>query len=88
MGIVLVAEKKAVGLFHISGKDFISPYDMAMSTADYLKLDAELIQKVDASVFLQTAKRPIITGFIIDKAKDILGYQPLSFIEGLKKMLA
>ena len=86
-GILLIAEKKAVGLFHISGKDFLSPYDMAMATADYLHLDKSLIEKVDASVFTQPAKRPATTGFVIDKAKEVLNYSPLSFTEGLKKML-
>ena len=86
-GILLIAEKKAVGLFHISGKDFLSPYDMAIITADYLHLDKTLIEKVDASVFTQPAKRPATTGFVIDKAKEVLGYSPLSFTEGLQKML-
>lgn len=86
-GILLIAEKKVVGLFHISGKDFLSPYDMAMATADYLHLDKSLIEKVDASVFTQPAKRPATTGFVINKAKKVLDYSPLSFIEGLKKML-
>ena len=85
-GILLIAEKKAVELFHISGKDFLSPYDMAMATAAYLHLDASLIEKVDASVFTQPAKRPVTTGFIIDKAKNELGYEPLSFREGMMKM--
>ena len=85
-GILLIAEKKAVGLFHISGKDFLSPYDMAMASAAYLNLDASLIEKVDASVFTQPAKRPVTTGFIIDKAKNELGYEPLSFREGMMKM--
>ncbi|MDB5276652.1 MAG: family oxidoreductase [Ferruginibacter sp.] len=87
-GILLIAEKKVTGLFHISGKDFLSPYDMAMATAEYLHLDASLIEKVDAAVFTQPAKRPATTGFIIDKAKNELGYEPLSFKEGLQKMLS
>lgn len=87
-GILLIVEKKAIGLFHISGKDFLSPYDMAMATADYLHLDKSLIEKVDASIFTQPAKRPAKTGFIIDKAKLELGYSPLSFREGLQKMLS
>ena len=87
MGVLLVAEKKAAGLFHISGKDFLSPYEMALSTAEVLNLDKKLIQKVDASIFVQPAKRPAITGFIIEKARDVLGYAPLSFLEAIKKML-
>ena len=85
--IVIIAEKKAQGLYHISGEAFLSPYQMAITTAGYLKLDASLIEKVDASVFTQPAKRPATTGFIIDKAKEKLGFAPISFEEGLKKML-
>jgi dTDP-4-dehydrorhamnose reductase len=85
-GILLIAEKKATGLFHISGADFLTPYDMAMATTAYLQLDKLLIEKTDASAFTQAAKRPARTGFIIDKAKLQLGYAPLSFKEGLKKM--
>jgi len=86
-GVLLVVEKHATGLFHISGKDFLSPYEMAMTTAAYLNLDATLIQKVNADVFVQAAKRPVVTGFVIDKAKTELGFEPLSFMEGIKKML-
>jgi dTDP-4-dehydrorhamnose reductase len=85
-GILLIAEKRATGLFHISGADFLTPYDMAIATAEYLHLDKWLIEKTDASAFTQAAKRPARTGFIIDKAKLQLGYAPLSFKEGLKKM--
>lgn len=87
-GIMLIAEKKVTGLFNISGSDFLSPYDMAIATADYLHLDKSLIEKVDAAVFTQPAKRPATTGFIIDKARQVLGYEPISFREGLVKMLA
>ena len=85
-GILLIAEKKAEGIYNISGEDFVSPYDMAIAAADYLHLDQGLIEKVDASVFTQPAKRPAITGFRIDKAKNELGFKPLSLKEGLQKM--
>ncbi|MEO6718816.1 MAG: SDR family oxidoreductase [Ferruginibacter sp.] len=85
-GILLIAEKKATGIYNISGEDFVSPYDMAIATADYLQLDKTLIEKVDASVFSQPAKRPATTGFKIDKAKNELGFKPLSFKEGLQRM--
>jgi len=85
-GILLAAEKKAVGIFNISGDDFLSPFQMAIATAEFLDLNASLIEKVDASVFTQAAKRPATTGFVIDKAKEILGFEPISFKEGLQKM--
>ncbi len=86
-GILLIVEKKASGIFHISGEEMLTPFEMAMATADYMQLDQSLIEKVDSSVFSQPAKRPAKTGFIIDKAKATLGFKPLSFAEGLKLVL-
>lgn len=83
MGCYLAATKKAQGVYNISGSDFLSPYQMAVQTADFFKLDKSLIQETDSTLFTQPAKRPPKTGFIIDKAKKDLGYQPRSFNEGL-----
>ena len=84
-GIVSIIEKKAKGIFHLSGKDILTPYQMAIKTAEHLKLDGSVIKKVTAATFSQPAKRPLKTGFIIDKARKELGYEPVSFEEGLKK---
>jgi len=84
-GIVTIIEKKATGIFHLSGKVVLTPYQMAIETAEYLKLDSSLIKKVTAANFSQQAKRPLRTGFIIDKARNELGYEPLSLEEGLRK---
>ncbi len=84
-GILLIIEKNATGTFHISGKDKLTPYDMAIQTAAFCKLNASLIEKVDANSFTQPAKRPPKTGFNISKAKTELGYEPISFVEGLQK---
>lgn len=84
-GIVEVAEKKAKGIYHLSGKDVLTPYQMAVKTAKHLGLNESLIMKVTAADFTQPARRPPKTGFVIDKAKAELGYQPVSFEEGLKK---
>ena len=86
-GVLLAVEKGAKGIYHISGEKMLSPYDMAMATAAYTGLDAGLIEKVDAAIFSQPAQRPAKTGFIIDKARQELGFEPLSFGEGLRKML-
>ena len=87
-GVLLAIEKNATGIYHISGEEMMTPYDMALATAAYLKLDINLIEKVNASSFTQPAKRPAKTGFVIDKAKKELGYKPISFGEGLQKMFA
>ena len=84
-GIIAIVEKKAKGIYHISGEEVWTPYQMAIKTAEYLGLDSALINKVTAADFSQPARRPPKTGFIIDKAKRLLGYHPISFEEGLKK---
>jgi dTDP-4-dehydrorhamnose reductase len=83
MGCYLAAKKKATGVYNISGKDFLSPFDIAQKTAAYFKLDNSLIKATDSTQFKQPAKRPLTTGFIIDKARKELGYEPKSFDEGI-----
>lgn len=83
-GCYLAAIKKARGVFNISGKDFMSPFDIAVQTAEFFKLDKTLIQATDSTKFKQLARRPMKTGFIIDKAKKELGYEPHYFLEGLE----
>lgn len=83
MGCYLIAKKKAAGIFNICGKDLLNPYEMALKTADYFKLDTSTMQRADASSFSQTAKRPPKTGLLIEKARTVLGYEPHSFDEGI-----
>jgi dTDP-4-dehydrorhamnose reductase len=83
MGCYLIANQEAEGIFNISGKDLLTPYEMAMMTADYFELDKSLIAQADSSTFSQPAKRPARTGFVLDKARSILGYEPRSFMEGI-----
>ena len=84
-GIVAIIEKKAIGIFHLSGEDILTPYEMAVVTAEHLNLNASLVKSVIASEFIQPAKRPLRTGFDISKAKKELNYQPLLFAEGLRR---
>lgn len=83
MGCYLAAKKGATGIFHISGKDFLSPYDIAIKTAQYFSLDQSLIKPTDSAQFKQPARRPLTTGFSIEKARKELRYEPHSFEEGL-----
>jgi dTDP-4-dehydrorhamnose reductase len=84
MGCSLVAKKKASGIFNICGKDYLSVYDMALRTADCFGLDKALIKETDSTKFSQPAARPMKTGFIIEKARRVLGYEPHSLEDGLK----
>jgi dTDP-4-dehydrorhamnose reductase len=83
-GCILIAEKKAKGIYNISGPDFHSILELAHIVADYYKLDKSLIKPSKSEDIKQPAKRPPRTGFIIDKARKDLGYQPHSFVEGIQ----
>ncbi|HEX8330706.1 MAG TPA: NAD(P)-dependent oxidoreductase [Hymenobacter sp.] len=82
-GCWLIARHSAQGLYHISSDELLTPHAMALRVADYFGLDKSLIEKVDASTFSQPARRPVRTGFIIDKARRELGYCPRTFDEGI-----
>ena len=84
MGCYLAAKKRAKGIYNISGKDYLSVYDIAIRTAEFFKLDKSLIKETDSTNFTQPARRPPRTGFVIDKARQELGYEPRSFDEGLR----
>ncbi len=83
-GCYLLAVNQAEGVFNISGKDFLTPYQMAIQTANYFDLDKSLIHETDSTRFSQRAKRPARTGFVIDKAREAVGYEPHTFAQGLE----
>ena len=83
LGCWLLAQHSAQGIYHLSGDELLTPYQMAQQVAAFFELDPELLEQVDASTFTQPAKRPPRTGFLIDKARQELGYQPRTFAEGI-----
>jgi len=83
-GCILIADRKAKGVYHLSGPKTFSILDIVHIVADYWKLDKSLITPSTSTNLNQAAKRPPYTGFIIDKARKELGYNPHSFEEGLK----
>ncbi len=86
MGCWLMAQQRAKGVFHLSGPDIVTPYDIGITTAQVFDLPTRLISRANSQTFKQKAKRPPKTGFILDKAKDQLGYLPHSLLDGLKAL--
>ena len=79
-----VIQEKATGVYHVSGKDFLSILDIVFEIADYWGLDKSLINSVSSVSLNQKARRPLKTNLNISKAKQEFNYQPKSFLEGLK----
>lgn len=86
MGCYLITQKQATGIYNISGEEMMTPYDIAIATADFFKLDKTLISPTDSSKFKQVAARPPKTGFLIKKAQINLQFNPKSFVESLASM--
>jgi dTDP-4-dehydrorhamnose reductase len=82
-GCILIADKEAKGVYHLSGKDLMSILELVNRVADFFKLDKSNISIIKSITLNQTAKRPPKTGFILDKAIQELGYNPATFEEGL-----
>jgi dTDP-4-dehydrorhamnose reductase len=82
-GCWLVAQHSAQGIFHLSGRELLTPFQMAQQVAAQFELDPTLLEPVDGRVFTQAARRPPRTGFRIAKAERELGYHPHTFAEGL-----
>jgi len=86
MGCWLIAKKEAQGIFHLSGKDVMSIIDLVYNVADFYGLDKSIVTPIKSASLNQAAKRPPKTGFILDKAINDLGYNPVSFEEGLAEL--
>jgi dTDP-4-dehydrorhamnose reductase len=83
---LLAVKKNAKGIFNASGKDLMSILEIVERVADYYGLDKTLINPISSESLNQAAKRPKKTGFILDKTRRELGYEPHSFEEGIAFM--
>ncbi len=83
---LLAAEKGAEGVYHISGSELMSIYQLVCTVADHYGLDKSLINPVPYASLNQAARRPLKTGFVLIKAREQLGYEPSGFEYGLHLM--
>ena len=81
---VLASLKRAEGIYNISGEELFSIAEFVYKIADFWHLDTSLVEEISTQSLAQPAMRPPRTGFIIDKAKSILGYRPHSIQRGLQ----
>lgn len=84
MGCILAAMKHATGIYHVSGKNAMSIYEMVIKIAEFWELNKSLIKPINSETYKVPARRPLKTGFVLNKAMKELGYVPRTFTEGLK----
>ena len=77
-GIDAMVRKPASGIYHISGAETFSPFDMAQRVAAHFGFDPQRVQPVTRQEWAEPARRPVRALLAIDKAKRDLGYAPVS----------
>ncbi len=82
--ITTILTFKKAGIYHIAGKDILSPYDMAITVAKVLDLDTELIEPVTSDTFPEPVRRAKRSGLYIDKAIRELNYTPHRFEDAVQ----
>ncbi len=82
--LLLLFEKKAAGVVHAAGSQWLNRFDFAVKTAAAFGLDASLIAPVTSDAFKQTAPRPLRSGLKTDKLRDAFGLVLSSADEGLR----
>jgi dTDP-4-dehydrorhamnose reductase len=84
LGCLQAMDHQVTGTYHVSGKDYMSTFELVQKVADFFGLDRNLVQPITSAALNQPAKRPPKTGFDLSKAKRDFGYAPRSFEEGLQ----
>ena len=87
-GIERLIRQDETGIYHLSGPDLVSIYELACTVAEVFGLDASLIEPVSSDFFEDDVERPPRTGFVLDKAKADLDYDPRSLEDGLRDLQA
>jgi len=83
---LLTIEHDAQGIFHISSEMMYSIKEIVEQVAAFWQLDTKLIKAVSAADIGQATNRPAKTGFVIKKAKDLLGFEPTPLLQSFQLM--
>ena len=82
-GCIRIGKRQATGIYHLSGPDGMSILELVERTGAFFGLDTGVVIPIKSDSLGQPAKRPPVTGFILDKARRDLGYSPHGFEAGL-----
>lgn len=82
----LILKKKAEGIFHIAGPEYLSISDFAFRIARYYGYDESNIEAVPTRSIKDNIERPRYTGLSIQKARKKLGYNPKNILQALESL--
>lgn len=82
----IILKNKAKEIYHVSGPECISRFDLALKVAKIFHLDTKLLIPVPSDYFVNIAPRPKNTCFDIKKIQTSLHVQPVDVLSGLRLM--
>lgn len=75
-GVARVVRFGKTGVFHVAGREWTTPLDVARLVADVFGLDGGLVQPATTAELHPGASRPLRAGLLILRAETELGYRP------------
>lgn len=75
-GCMGVFEHNQTGVFHVSGPETMSIFELVLRIGKHFGLQTEQVSKISSSTLNQAAKRPPKTGFNLSKAYQQIDYKP------------
>ena len=85
---IKIVELHKNGIYHISGPETFSIYDLVLRVAKFCGLDTASLNKTTSESLNQAARRPPKTGFDLSKARFEIDYRPMSFEESLNLLFS
>lgn len=82
-GCLEICRKQKTGIFHLSGPETMSIFELVSRIAKYFDLASENIKRSSSIELNQPAKRPPRTGFDLTKSRSEIGYRPHTLEETL-----
>lgn len=82
-GCMGVIEHNEEGIFHISGPETMSIYNLVERIAKHFDYDMSIVTRISSETLNQPAKRPSHTGFNLRKAYSKIKYKPHTLEETL-----
>ena len=80
----LAVQHKANGVYHVSSSVLMSIYEIALAVAEAFDLDKKYIHPVSSDALILPAKRPLSTGFDLNKSIEQINLPSYSFVERLQ----
>lgn len=84
--LIVLAEKRVGGIYHISGDQKISVFDFAKQIASAFGFDNSLLVSTSTCELAEPARRPLDSSLNISKAMNIIGFKPKPLNESIYRL--